>query len=69
MLDCKPIFTSIELAFALLSLNQDSPNTNLRLQYQIIIGSLMYNMIEKRPDLAFSIFKLSQYSNNPQDAH
>ena len=69
MTGCKLASTPIEQRLALLPLNQDSPDTKLRLQYQMAIRSLMYAMIKTQPDLAFNISKLSQYLRNPQDIH
>ena len=69
MTDCKLASTPMEQGLALPSLDQDSPDTKLCLQYQMAIGFLMYAMIETQPDLAFSISKLSQYLSNPRDIH
>ena len=44
-------------------------NTSLRSQYQSIIRSLLYIMLRTRPDLAYSIIKMSQYSSNPSEEH
>ena len=38
-------------------------------QYQAAIGSLIYLMLGSRPDLAFSINKLAQYSSRPTERH
>ena len=40
-----------------------------RRTYQSAIGSLIYLMLGTRPDLAFSINKLAQYSANPTHRH
>ena len=40
-----------------------------RRTYQSAIGSLIYLMLGSRPDLAFSINKLAQYSANPTHRH
>ena len=69
MTNCKPASTPTEQGLALPPLNQDPPDTKLRFQYQMATGFLMYAMIETRPDLAFSISKLSQYLSNPRDIH
>jgi len=37
--------------------------------YQAAIGSLTYLMLGSRPDLAFAINKLAQYSANPTERH
>ena len=44
-------------------------NTSLRSQYQSVIGSLLYIMLGTRPDLAYSVIKMSQYSSNPSEEH
>ena len=54
----------MEQELTLPPLNQDPPDTKLRLQYQMAIEFLMYAMIETQPDLAFGISKLSQYLSN-----
>jgi len=37
--------------------------------YQGIVGSIMYGMLCTRPDLAFTIQQLSQFSSGPANAH
>jgi hypothetical protein len=39
------------------------------LNYQQIIGELIYPMMKCRPDIAFHITKLSQYMDNPVEIH
>ena len=46
MTDCKLAFMPMEQELALPPLDQDSLDTKLRLQYQMVIRSLMYAMIE-----------------------
>ena len=41
----------------------------LRRYYQSIIGSLLYLMLGTRPDIAYAVIKLSQYSANPSKDH
>ena len=41
----------------------------LQTQYQAIIGSLLYLMLGTRPDIAFAVIKLSQFSANPSKEH
>jgi hypothetical protein len=38
-------------------------------EYQQIIGSLMYAMVHTRPDIAFTLGKLSQHMKDPADFH
>ena len=40
-----------------------------RQQYQSIIGSLLFVMLGTRPDIAFSVIKMSQYMANPTKEH
>ncbi len=44
------------------------PDVNVH-KYQSHIGSMMYAMLGTRPDIAFAITKLSQYSSNPGVDH
>jgi len=46
-----------------------NPNPILQIQYQAIIGSLLYLMLGTYSDLAFSVIKLSQFSANPSKEH
>jgi len=46
-----------------------NPDPTLRTQYQAIIGSLLYLMLGTRPDIAFAMIKLSQFSANPSKEH
>jgi hypothetical protein len=39
------------------------------LEYQQVIGSVMYAMLETRPDLAFTVSTLSKYCSNPTPEH
>jgi ribosome assembly protein YihI (activator of Der GTPase) len=38
-------------------------------RYQQAIGCIMYAMLQTRPDLAFSVSKLSRFSSNPSSSH
>jgi hypothetical protein len=38
-------------------------------EYQRAIGSLMYAMVQTRPDIAYAVSTLAQYSSNPDDTH
>lgn len=37
--------------------------------YQALIGSLLYLMHATRPDIAYAVIKLSQYSSKPRECH
>ena len=44
-------------------------NTSLWSQYQSVIRSLLYIMLGTRPDLTYSVIKMSQYSSNLLEEH
>jgi len=46
-----------------------NPDPTLRTQYQAIIGSLLYLMLGTRPDIAFAVIKLLQFSANSSKEH
>ena len=54
---------------------QHFPNTKFEqdgkvaFPYRQLIGSLTYMMVATRPDLAFSLSKLSKLNNSPRCAH
>jgi hypothetical protein len=50
-------------------LNKGKASPELLRQYQSIIGSLLYLMIGTRPDIAFAVTKLAQFSANPSQEH
>jgi len=47
------------------NLNQDQSNPTLYSHFQLVIGSLLYIMLGIRPDIAFMVIKMSQFSSNP----
>jgi Reverse transcriptase (RNA-dependent DNA polymerase) len=49
--------------------NKGKVSPELLRQYQSIIGSLLYLMIGTRPDIAFVVTKLAQFSANPSQEH
>jgi hypothetical protein len=48
---------------------QNQSNATLRSRYQSVIGSLLYIMLGTRPDIAFAVIKMSQFSSNPTEEH
>jgi hypothetical protein len=50
-------------------LNRGKASPELLRQYQSIIGLLLYLMIGTRPDIAFAVTKLAQFSANPSQEH
>jgi hypothetical protein len=70
MENCKPVASPLECGSLSQLVTYDSTATEGALkQYQSAIGSLMYAMIQTRPDLAFSVSALSRFSHNPGPAH
>jgi hypothetical protein len=47
----------------------DERSEAVKLPYKEIIGSLMFATIISRPDIAYSVNKLAQYSSNPGHGH
>ena len=41
----------------------------MRFNYRQAVGELVYAMVTCRPDIAFPLIKLSQYSTNPAELH
>ncbi len=73
MNDCKKIDTPLNASIKLSK--QDSPKTEKeklcmsKFPYQSAVGAIMYAMLGTRPDIAFSITALSQFSSNPGYSH
>ena len=69
MQDCKGAFTPMD---AKAEFSKETSNTATKEEiklYQAMIGSVMYCMVETRPDIAFAVSVLSRYSSNPNMAH
>ena len=49
--------------------NNTVPDSKLRTKYQSVIGSLLYLMLGTRPDIAYAVIKMSQFSANPSQEH
>ena len=63
-------FKEISTPFdANVKLNYNSDRAVAQLEYASAIGSLMYAMHCTRPDIAFSVCKLSRYTSNPSMEH
>ena len=68
MVDCKPVSTPLDPNTQLHKGNPDMKLDDPTF-YQSIIGSLMYAYVGTRPDLAFSVTLLSQFSACPNNSH
>uniref|UniRef100_A0A2N9GPK3 Integrase catalytic domain-containing protein n=1 Tax=Fagus sylvatica TaxID=28930 RepID=A0A2N9GPK3_FAGSY len=64
--DDSPVKTPIDVN---LHLTKNKGNGISQLEYSQIIGSLMYIMNCTRPDIAYSVSKLSRYTSNPGEDH
>src|ERR1700685_4095028 len=49
--------------------NPDPADSTIRSKFQSVIGSLLYIMLGTRPDIAYAVTKLSQFSVNPSREH
>ena len=66
--DCHPVTTQVDGYEFLTASTAAEPRTN-QFEYQKRIGSLMYAMTSTRPDIAFAVSKLSQFSHDPCVRH
>ena len=64
--DYSPIRTPIDVN---LHLTKNKGQDIYQLEYLRIIGSLMYIMSCTRPDIAYTVSKLSRYTSNPGEDH
>ena len=70
MMNAKPLRTPLPEGIHL----EKAPDSytagdKFRQHYQAMIGSLIYLMISSRPDIAWSVTRLSQYMQNPTQQH
>ena len=65
-INCKPAVTPFD---ANCKLKKNNGNAVSQLEYSQIIGSLMYLMNATRPDIAYSVSRLSRYTSNPAKDH
>ena len=49
--------------------SETEATSDLRSQYQSVIGSLLYIMLGTRPDIAFAVIHMSQFCANPSQEH
>jgi hypothetical protein len=70
MHESTPVATPVDPHVHLTKSHQDYTATiEDQQQYQSAIGSLMYAMLGTRPDIAFAVGLVSQFSTNPGQAH
>lgn len=68
MQNSAPVSTPIATGTKLVKTTETSTTTDLK-QYQSNVGSQMYAMLCTRPDLAYAISQISQFSSNPSTIH
>jgi hypothetical protein len=66
--DCNPTATPMDPGM-ILQKSQEEVNVELQQKYQEAIGSLMYVMVQTRPDIAYAVSTVAQFSSNPNDMH
>ena len=70
MADCKSASTPMEAGIVLGKAGAEHQSTQeFKTNYQSMLGSIMYIMLQTRPDIAYAISKLSQFSSNPTEQH
>ena len=70
MADCKSAPTPMKAGILLEKAESEYQATQeFKTNYQLMLGSIMYIMLQTRPDIAYAISKLSQFSSNPTERH
>jgi hypothetical protein len=73
MSDCKSVVTPLESNVKLTKADCPAPtavkDTAFIRLYQSAVGAVMYAMMGTRPDIAFAVASLSQFSSNPGQSH
>ena len=70
MADCKSAPTPMEAGIVLQKAELEYQMTQeFKTNYQSMLGSIMYIMLQTQPDIAYTILKLSQFSSNPTEQH
>jgi len=67
MHDSRPVTTPLNLGIK--NALSNNPNITIHFPYKQALGCLMYVMLCTRPDLAFPICFLNQFSNHPTQSH
>jgi hypothetical protein len=69
MADCKPVSTPMAQGVSLVKETDKTATIEHVRRFQSAVGSLMYAMIETRPDIAFAVSTISQFASNPNEEH
>jgi hypothetical protein len=67
MAEAKPVTTPLSKNIKLDNIHTRAEDPNM--PYAKAIGSLMYAALQTRPDIAFAVQHLSQYTSNPAQEH
>ena len=67
--NCNPVTTPLDHNSKLQKRKEDDAPAHSVTEYQAAIGSLMYAAVGTRPDIAFTVRHLSQFSSDPSAAH
>ncbi|KAG8857356.1 hypothetical protein FRB96_005843 [Tulasnella sp. 330] len=68
MANCHTVATPMDISTVLTARTDNDPAFDKSV-YAQAIGSLLYLAIATRPDIAYAVHKLSQYSQDPGDSH
>ena len=68
MSEANPVKTPIEPNFKFDAVNDDNRLSD-PVEYQSVIGSLLYLATKTRPDICFAVGKLARYCSNPSKVH
>src|SRR5258708_39521418 len=66
--NCKPVRMPLPTGYVP-TLNEGEASAQQRTYYQSIIGSLLYLALGTRPDIAYAVISMSQFSANPSEEH
>ena len=70
MTDCSSVFTFMKAEMVLGKTEAEHESMQeFKMNYQSMLGSIMYIMLQTRPDIAYAISKLSQFSSNLTKQH
>lgn len=68
MWECKPVAMPMDTHLSVAEIGYEAKSA-FRIQYQSVVGSLLYAMLGTRPDITFSVSVVSRYSSNQDTGH
>lgn len=69
MTNSTPVPTPMVVGTQLEEESVDQATPDAVREYQSMVGSMMYSMVQTRPDIYFAITILSRYNQNPNSKH